>query len=56
MLTLGITAYSHDSSITLLSQNIIVAACEEERFSRKKHDGSFPVQSLQWLINTHNLK
>lgn len=39
---LGISAYYHDSAAVLLRDGVIVAAAQEERFSRKKHDPSFP--------------
>lgn len=43
---LGISAFYHDSGATLVSDGAIVAAVQEERFSRKKHDSSFPVQAI----------
>ena len=39
---LGISAYYHDSAAALLVDGQIVAAAQEERFTRKKHDSSFP--------------
>ena len=39
---LGISAYYHDSGACLLADGVIVAAAQEERFSRKKHDHNFP--------------
>lgn len=45
---LGISAYYHDSSSCLLTDGRIAAAVQEERFSRKKHDAAFPVQSIAW--------
>ena len=39
---LGLSAYYHDSAAALLRDGVIVAAAQEERFSRKKHDARFP--------------
>ncbi|MBI2033455.1 MAG: hypothetical protein HYT10_03285 [Candidatus Levybacteria bacterium] len=47
MYTLGISCYYHDSAATLLKNGHIFAAFEEERFSRKKHDNSFPYQAIR---------
>ncbi|MEW6414075.1 MAG: carbamoyltransferase [Pseudomonadota bacterium] len=46
MYTLGLSAYYHDSAACLLKDGEIVAAAQEERFSRKKHDARFPVHAL----------
>ena len=42
MTILGISAYYHDSAAALLIDGMIVAAAQEERFTRVKHDNSFP--------------
>ncbi len=42
MKILGISAYYHDSAAALVDDGKIVAAAQEERFSRKKHDAGFP--------------
>jgi len=47
---LGISAYYHDSAAALLVDGQLVAAAQEERFSRKKHDSSFPVQACQYVL------
>ncbi|MEK7355456.1 MAG: carbamoyltransferase N-terminal domain-containing protein, partial [Bdellovibrionota bacterium] len=47
---LGISAYYHDSAACLLVDGKIVAAAHEERFTRKKHDESFPVQSIRYVL------
>ncbi len=44
---LGISAFYHDSAACLLEDGRIVAACQEERFSRIKHDSSFPAKSVE---------
>ena len=53
---LGISCYYHDSSVTLIDDGKIVLALQEERFSRVKHDSSFPNKSLKYIINELNLK
>ena len=42
MLVLGISAFYHDSAAALIRDGQIVAAAQEERFTRKKHDPAFP--------------
>ncbi|MEW5967263.1 MAG: carbamoyltransferase [Pseudomonadota bacterium] len=50
MYTLGLSAYYHDSAACLLRDGEIVAAAQEERFSRKKHDARFPVNALNYCL------
>lgn len=47
---LGISAYYHDSAVALLVDGEIVAAAQEERFSRRKHDPRFPVQAIEYVL------
>jgi carbamoyltransferase len=47
---LGISAYYHDSAAALLIDGEIVAAAHEERFTRKKHDSSFPVHAAKYVL------
>ncbi len=47
---LGISAYYHDSAACLVSDGEIVAAAQEERFTRKKHDHSFPKHAVQYCL------
>ena len=49
-LVLGISAWYHDSAVALLRDGNIVAAAQEERFSRKKHDSAFPARALAWVL------
>lgn len=56
MYILGISAYYHDSSITLLKDGKIIFALEEERLSRKKHDNSFPYNAIRFCLNSYGLK
>lgn len=48
---LGISAYYHDSAAALVRDGAIVAAAQEERFSRKKHDARFPVQAIRYCLD-----
>ena len=52
---LGISAYYHDSAATLLSDGKIISAVQEERFTRKKHDSSFPKHSIQYCLEESGL-
>jgi carbamoyltransferase len=47
---LGISAYYHDSAAVLVRDGRILAAAQEERFSRKKHDAGFPAQAIQYCL------
>ena len=48
---LGLSCYFHDASAALLRQGQLVAAAEEERFSRVKHDFGFPLRSIQFCLD-----
>jgi carbamoyltransferase len=47
---IGISAYFHDSAACLIRNGEVIAAAQEERFSRKKHDSSFPRSALQYCL------
>ncbi|MDF9796376.1 carbamoyltransferase [Catalinimonas alkaloidigena] len=47
---LGISAFYHDSAAALLVDGEIIAAAQEERFSRKKHDASFPIHAIRYVL------
>ena len=51
MYFLGLSQH-HDSAAALLRDGQIVAFCEEERFSRIKHDGGFPALAVQWCLRS----
>ena len=53
---LGISAYYHDSSATVIVDGQIVAAAQEERFTRIKHDPSFPNQAILYCLEQANIK
>jgi carbamoyltransferase len=48
---LGISAFFHDSAAALVRDGVIVAAAQEERFSRQKHDERFPRQAVQYCLS-----
>ncbi len=50
MRILGISAFYHDSAAALIRDGEIVAAAQEERFSRKKHDACFPINALRYCL------
>ena len=52
---LGISAFYHDSAAALLCNGEIVTAVQEERFTRKKHDASFPVKSILYILESSKL-
>ena len=45
---IGISAYYHDSAAALIVDGEVVAAAQEERFTRKKHDERFPVEAIEY--------
>ena len=48
---LGISAFYHDSAATILVDGKIIAAAQEERFTRKKHDASYPFNAIEFVLN-----
>ena len=52
---LGISAFYHDSAATLVVDGEIIAAAQEERFSRKKHDSSYPFNAVKYILKNSNL-
>ena len=50
MIILGISAFYHDSAATLLVDGRVVAAAQEERFTRKKHDSGFPLNAIRYCL------
>jgi carbamoyltransferase len=47
---LGISAFYHDSAAAILKNGKVVAAAQEERFTRKKHDPRFPVNAINYCL------
>ena len=52
---LGISCYYHDASAALLKDGVVVAAAEEERFTRKKHDTSFPLHAARYCLESQGI-
>jgi len=55
-LILGISAFYHDSAACLLKNGEIIAAAQEERFTRKKHDPSYPFNAINFVLNFAGIK
>ena len=55
MKILGISAFYHDSAAALIEDGEIIAAAQEERFTRKKHDFSFPSNAIQYCLEEGNV-
>ena len=53
---LGISAFYHDSAATLLVDGKIIAAAQEERFSRKKHDSRYPVNAINYVLSEAKIR
>lgn len=53
---LGLSAYYHDSAACLVSDGDIVAAAQEERFTRKKHDANFPMNAARYCLHARHLQ
>jgi len=55
MYILGISAFYHDSAACLIKDGDIIAAAQEERFTRKKHDSSFPHHAIKYCLSEANI-
>ena len=53
---LGISAFYHDSAAAIIIDGKIVAAAQEERFTRKKHDPNYPKNAINFVLDFSNLK
>ena len=53
---LGISAFYHDSAASILIDGKITAAAQEERFTRIKHDSSYPYNAIEFVLHYTNLK
>ncbi len=51
MRILGVSAFYHDSAAALVEDGRIVAAAQEERFTRKKHDSNFPIKAIEYCLD-----
>ena len=53
---LGISAFYHDSAACIIQDGEIIAAAQEERFTRKKHDSNYPKHAINFVLNYSKLK
>ena len=53
---LGISAFYHDSAASILKDGEIIAAAQEERFTRKKHDSSYPYNAVEFVLKFAGIK
>jgi carbamoyltransferase len=56
MYILGISCYFHDAAATLIKDGVVIAAAEEERFSRIKHDFEFPENAINFCLNLEGIE
>lgn len=56
MRVLGISAYYHDAAASIIKDGDIVAAAQEERFTRKKHDASFPKNAIRFCLDYEGIE
>ena len=56
MHVLGISCHYHDAAAALLRDGVLVAAAQEERFSRKKHDAAFPLRAIEFCLQQAGLE
>jgi carbamoyltransferase len=56
MWILGISAFYHDSAAALVHDGEVVAAAQEERFTRKKHDSRFPSEAIRYCLDSAHMK
>ncbi len=53
---LGVSCFYHDSAAALLKDGVVIAAGQEERFSRKRHDSGFPEKAIQYVLHEAGIK
>jgi carbamoyltransferase len=56
MKILGISAYYHDSAAALIEEGVVLAAVQEERFTRIKHDDDFPIHAIEYCLKEAGLE
>ena len=56
MRVLGISCFFHDAAAALLEDGMLVAAAEEERFTRRKHDAGFPRQAINFCLEQASIR
>ena len=52
---LGISAFYHDSAAAIIIDGKIIAAAQEERFTRKKHDATYPFNAIEFVLDFSKL-
>lgn len=55
MRVLGLSAFYHDSAAALVQDGVVVAAAQEERFTRKKHDSDFPQEAIDYCLKQQGI-
>src|SRR5215813_629003 len=55
MYVLGISCFFHDAAAALIKDGMLVAAAEEERFTRKKHDFEFPLHAIRYVLEAEGI-
>ena len=55
MYILGISCFFHDAAAALIKDGVLIAAAEEERFSRKKHDYEFPIHAIDGVLRSEGI-
>ena len=56
MRILGVSAFYHDSAAALIEDGRMIAAAQEERFTRKKHDASFPSLAIEYCLEEADVR
>ena len=56
MQILGISCFYHDAGAAILRDGVLIAAAEEERFSRKKHDNGYPARAIQFCLREAGIR
>ena len=56
MRIIGISCFYHDSAVAYVKDGVLISAIQEERFSRKKHDPSFPFNAFGWILDKYLLR
>ena len=56
MIILGLSFFYHDSAAALVQDGVLIAAAEEERFSRIKHDHGFPMLAIEFCLKRAGIK
>lgn len=53
---LGLSCYYHDSAAALVRDGVVIAAAQEERFTRRRHDAAFPIEAVRFCLERGGLK